>query len=201
MLTNPGSRPVDAVRSATLFTYSGLASNDSSVFDFAAKAVAAGKDPKVEAKKEGFKPDLKKRGTVRSAFDGRYRFSRYCAPIDRNSPKTIDELYKWNDVELYDLQSDPKEMKNLAADCPKIREVRGLGLMCGVEFVQDKKTKAEFPASEQIGPKIHLATQERGMYTRLRGDVYLLAPPMITEYETLDEMVAILKDSVKAVLG
>ncbi len=115
-LTNPGSRPVDAVRSATLFTYSGLASNDSAVFDFAAKAVAAGKDPKVEAKKEGFKPDLKKRGTVRSAFDGRYRFSRYCAPIDRNSPKTIDELYKWNDVELYDLQSDPKEMKNLAAD-------------------------------------------------------------------------------------
>ncbi|MFO1168350.1 MAG: sulfatase-like hydrolase/transferase [Rhodoblastus sp.] len=119
VLTNPGSRPVDAVRSATLFTYSGLASNDSSVFDFAAKAVAAGKDPKVEAKKEGFKPDLKKRGTVRSAFDGRYRFSRYCAPIDRNSPKTIDELYKWNDVELYDLQSDPKEMKNLAADRAK----------------------------------------------------------------------------------
>ncbi len=122
-LTNPGSRPVDAVRSATLFTYSGLASNDSSVFAFAAKAVAAGKDPKVEAKKEGFKPDLKKRRTVRSAFDGRYRFSRSCAPIDRNSPKTIDELYKWNDVELYDLQRDPLEMTNLAADRVKNAEL------------------------------------------------------------------------------
>ncbi len=116
LLTNPGSRAIDAARPATLFTYSGLASNDSAVFDFAAKAIAAGKDPREEAKKEGFKPDLKKRGTVRSAFDGRYRFTRYCAPVDRNSPRTIDELFSWNDVELYDLANDPGEMVNLAAD-------------------------------------------------------------------------------------
>jgi len=76
LLVNPGSRPIDAARPATLFTYSGLASNDSGVFDFAAKAVMAGKDPKEEAKRQGFRPDLKKRGTVRSTFDGRYRFAR-----------------------------------------------------------------------------------------------------------------------------
>jgi len=86
------------------------------VFRFAAQAVAAGKDPKEEAKRQGVKPDLRKRGSVRSAFDGRYRFTRYFAPIDRNSPATLDELFKWNDVELYDLQADPGEMTNLAAD-------------------------------------------------------------------------------------
>ena len=116
LLTNPGSQAVDAARPATLFTYSGLASNDSNVFRFAAQAFAAGKDPKEEAKKQGFRPDMKKRGTVRSAFDGRYRFTRYCAPIDRNSPTTLDELFKWNDVELYDLEKDPGEMTNLAMD-------------------------------------------------------------------------------------
>jgi arylsulfatase len=57
LLANPGSRAIDAARPATLFTYSGLASNDGGVFDFAAKAVMAGKDPKAEAKRVGYKPD------------------------------------------------------------------------------------------------------------------------------------------------
>ena len=116
LLAGAGSRAIDAARPATLFTYSGLASNDSGVFDFAAKAVMAGKDPKEEAKRVGFKPDLEKRGHVRSAFDGRYRFTRYFSPLDHNSPTTLDELFKWNDVELYDLDNDPGEMINLAAD-------------------------------------------------------------------------------------
>jgi arylsulfatase len=116
LLNDPGGQPIDAARPATLFTYSGLASNDAAVFDFAAKAVMAGKDPKEEAKKQGFRPDLKKRGHVRSTFDGRYRFTRYFAPVDHNSPTTLDELFKWNDVELYDVQSDPDEIHNLAND-------------------------------------------------------------------------------------
>ncbi len=116
VLANPGSQPIDAARSATLFTYSGLASNDAAVFDFAAKAFLAGKDPKEEAKRQGFKPDLRKRGHVRSTFDGRHRFTRYFSPLDHNSPRTLDELFKWNDVELFDLSSDPMETNNLAVD-------------------------------------------------------------------------------------
>ena len=52
----------------------------------------------------------------REVFDGRYKFSRYFSPVDRNQPKTIGELYKWNDVELFDLANDPGEVKNLGAN-------------------------------------------------------------------------------------
>jgi arylsulfatase A-like enzyme len=116
LLANPGSRAINETRQATLFTYSGLASNDAGVFAFAARASAAGKSPQEEAKRQGFRPDLKKRGSVRSAFDGRYRFTRYFAPVDHNSPRTLDELFNWNDVELYDLATDPGETINLALD-------------------------------------------------------------------------------------
>ena len=67
-------------------------------------------------KSSGYKPDLKKRGSLRTVFDGRYKFSRYFGPVDRNRPTTLDELYKANDVELFDLQMDPGETVNLAAD-------------------------------------------------------------------------------------
>ena len=59
---------------------------------------------------------MKKRGSMRTVFDGRHKFSRYFSPADRNRPKTIDELYNWNDVELFDLVKDPGEVKNLGVD-------------------------------------------------------------------------------------
>ena len=35
--------------------------------------------------------------------------------MQRNRPTTLDEIYQWNDPELFDLQNDSAEMKNLAA--------------------------------------------------------------------------------------
>jgi arylsulfatase A-like enzyme len=108
-----------ATRDGILFTYSGLCTNDAGLFAAAGEAMAAGKDPQVAMKAAGFKPDLKKRGSVRTTFDGRYKFSRYFAPIERNKPANMDDLYKLNDVELFDLQTDPPETVNLAADREK----------------------------------------------------------------------------------
>jgi adenosylmethionine-8-amino-7-oxononanoate aminotransferase len=35
----------------------------------------------------------------------------------------------------------------------------------------------------------------------VRGDVYALAPPIVTEEQTLDDMVGILADATRAVIG
>lgn len=116
LLNNPSQADLHAVRDGVLFTYSGLATNDSEMTRIVSEAKAAQQDPKAAVKARGYRPDLKKRGSLRTVFDGRYKFTRYFAPLDRNQPKDIEELYRWNDVELFDLQSDPAEMTNLAAE-------------------------------------------------------------------------------------
>jgi L-2,4-diaminobutyrate transaminase len=73
--------------------------------------------------------------------------------------------------------------------------------MTAVEYVQDKATKAEFPPEEKTGIRIHQETQERGLFSRLRGDVFCIAPPVITEESVLDKIVEIMRESTEAVLG
>jgi arylsulfatase A-like enzyme len=118
VLNRPASADIHAVRESILFTYSGLVLNDGVVLERIADVIAGGENPKDPAviAKHGIKPDLSKRGTIRTVFDGRYKFSRYFAPIERNIPSNADELYKNNDVELFDLAADPHEMTNLAAN-------------------------------------------------------------------------------------
>ena len=116
VLGSAASADIHAARDGVLFTYSGLVTNDAGLIAVAGEAIAAGKSPRENMKATGFTPDLKKRGSVRTVFDGRYKFSRYFAPVDRNKPGTLEELYKSNDVELFDLHTDKSETTNLAID-------------------------------------------------------------------------------------
>ena len=52
----------------------------------------------------------------RAVFDGRYKLNRYFSPREHHTPRSIEELFANNDVELFDLKSDPIEVNNLAMD-------------------------------------------------------------------------------------
>ena len=84
---------------------------------------------------------------------------------------------------------------------PHVGDIRGKGLICAVEFVKDKSTKAEFEPEEQVGAKLNTEAQRRGLFSRLRGDVFNLAPPFVTTREQLDRIVQILSESTEAVFG
>ena len=70
-----------------------------------------------EMNRQKLKPDLAgHRGALRSVFDGRYKFSRYFSTFQHNKPQTFEDLVSVNDLELFDLESDPHEVVNLAAE-------------------------------------------------------------------------------------
>ena len=59
-------------------------------------------------------PNLEARELFRGVFDGRYKLVRYFGMGNYNLPASVQQLLADNDVALYDLQSDPEEMDNLA---------------------------------------------------------------------------------------
>ena len=87
------------------------------------------------------------------------------------------------------------------ADHPHVGDIRGKGLMCAVELVEDKAAKRPFPAAAKVGPRVLRAALERGLLSRVKGDSYVLAPPIVITHEQLDRSVAILAEAVDAVLG
>ena len=69
------------------------------------------------------RPNFEKRGFLRGFYDGRYKLARYFGPVKYNRPKNFEDLIANNDVELYDLQTDPDEMINLAHKPEQVREL------------------------------------------------------------------------------
>ena len=92
-------------------------------------------------------------------------------------------------------------LKDALSHHPNVGEVRGLGLMCGIEYVKDRDTKEFFDPEDGIGAKLNNECISRGLFSRVRNDAYLLAPPIVTDNQTIDEIVDIVAASTKAVLG
>lgn len=70
---------------------------------------------------------------------------------------------------------------------PNVGEVRGLGLLLGIEFVRNKSAREPFPRESNIAERIRQAALDRNVLTYptqgcvdgLNGDHILLAPPFI----------------------
>ena len=93
-------------------------------------------------------------------------------------------------------------------ELPSVGDVRGIGLLAGIEFVADKKTKAPFPRSLKFAETFIAKAQDAGLILwpntghadGVSGDLVMIAPPFtITEME-IDEIVARFKTAHTAAL-
>jgi 4-aminobutyrate--pyruvate transaminase len=78
-------------------------------------------------------------------------------------------------------------MKRFAGH-PLVGEVRGIGLLAGMELVKDKASKAPFDPKEGVGALFAVCAQEHGLIVRAMGDTVALCPPLIITAEEIDEM-------------
>jgi arylsulfatase len=116
LLANPEAAAIDANRKGVLFNYVGISTVDGAYLKTLLEALVTRKEgPLTEI-------DLNKRGFLSFTFDGRYKFGRYYAPNAFNAPKTLEQIFKYNDVQLFDLRNDPDETHNLALDREKNEE-------------------------------------------------------------------------------
>jgi len=122
VLAAPEKASINAVRDGALFNYNMFAYLDGEFFKKAVEHLKKGGKPD-QLKAAGIVPNMMKRGAVRSVFDGRYVFTRYFSPKQHNKPTTLEEIHRFNDVELFDLQTDPLEMNNLGTGSKQNREL------------------------------------------------------------------------------
>jgi adenosylmethionine-8-amino-7-oxononanoate aminotransferase len=100
-----------------------------------------------------------------------------------------------------------QKLRSGLGDLPCVGDVRGIGLMWGVEFVADGATKEPFPPARHFAQQVADAAFERGLIVYpgsgcvdgTAGDHLTLGPPFVITAEQMDELVLLLRRALEAV--
>lgn len=92
-------------------------------------------------------------------------------------------------------------------EIPMVGDIRGLGLLLGIEFVREAKSREPFPAESGIAGKIYNAALARGVLTYpiqgcvdgTRGDHILLASPFVISSDEIRFLAYTLCDAIETV--
>jgi L-2,4-diaminobutyrate transaminase len=84
-----------------------------------------------------------------------------------------------------------------------VGEIRGEGMLCALEFAEDKAGRTPFDPARKIGPAVAAALAAEGVIGRAmpQGDILGFAPPLCLTEAEADLIVAAADKAVRAVLG
>ena len=75
-------------------------------------------------------------------------------------------------------------------DHPLVGDVRGVGLIAGVELMQDKAGRQPFPPGMGVGLQVQTACEHAGLIVRAIGDRIAFTPPLIITHGEIDQLCA-----------
>jgi len=84
---------------------------------------------------------------------------------------------------------------------PIVGDVRGIGMVAGIEYVQDKTSREWFPATVGAAGKVFSEALKRGVFVRVLsgGHVHAIAPPFVISKQQIDTVVRVLDESISVV--
>jgi 4-aminobutyrate--pyruvate transaminase len=82
------------------------------------------------------------------------------------------------------LQSTPGRLRTHAL----VGDVRGTGLILGMELMQDGEKRIPFDSALKIGARVDAAALRHGLILRVVGDRLVFAPPLVIESQDIDEI-------------
>lgn len=120
----------------------------------------------------------------------------------------IANLKLIDDLKLIENASDVggylnAQMKAALGDHPKVGDIRGEGMLCAVELVEDREGRTQFDPSRKVVPTIVGDMLNAGVIARAmpQGDIIGFAPPFCLTREEADKVVGVTADAIKASLG
>lgn len=138
-------------------------------------------------------------------FMGGHTFA--CNPVGAAVGKYVIQYLKENNI-INNTQKMGALLKQQLETLYKydiVGDVRGVGLLCGIEFVQDKQLKTAFPPSYNLSKRIGEKTIQKGVVLYpgkgsvdgTSGDHIMIVPPLIINEQQVHELVHALDVSIK----
>jgi 4-aminobutyrate---pyruvate transaminase len=90
-----------------------------------------------------------------------------------------------------------RHFNELEKGSPIVGEVRGAGLMLGIEMVADKVTRKPFAPDKMAGPSFDRIAYDNGLVTRCMGDILGYSPPLIVDESEIDRIADLTEKSLR----
>ena len=89
-----------------------------------------------------------------------------------------------------------KSLRDAFGDHSLVGEVRGVGLMAGIELVEDRETKKPFDPSLAVARRLHELSMEEGLICRPVFNTLAFSPPLVLSTEDVDRIVEMFSDGL-----